>query len=82
MGFLRSMDSIGGNEDNMGINPAVGSAGTLEHKMRIEEPPPIDPELIAIPPLIPLPNISKELKKLVEKAYKLHGEKILADLAQ
>jgi hypothetical protein len=82
MGFLRSMDSIGGNEDSMGINPAVGSEGTFAHKMRIEEPPPIDPELIAIPPLIPLPNISKEFKKLADKAFKLHGEKILADLAQ
>ena len=48
--------------------------------MRIEAPPPIDPELIAIPPLIPLPNISRELKKLADKAYKMHGEKILADL--
>ena len=81
MGFLRSMDSIGGNEDSMGINPAVGSEATLTHKMRIEEPPPIDPELIAIPPLIPLPNISKEFKKLADKAFKLHGEEILADLA-
>ena len=82
MGFLRSMDSIGANEDSMGINPAVGSAGTLERKMRLEKPPPIDPELIAIPPLIPLPNISKELKKLVDRAFKLHGGKILADLEQ
>jgi hypothetical protein len=82
MGFLRSMDSIGNHEDSMGINPAVGSAGTLERKMRIEETPPLDPELIDIPPLIPLPNISKELKKLVDKAFKLHGEKILTDLGQ
>ena len=80
MGFLRSMDSIGGNEDTMGITPAVGSTSTLENKMRIQEPPPIDPELINIPPLIPLSNISKDLKKLADKAFKMHGEKILADL--
>ena len=80
MGFLRSMDSIGGNEDTMGITPAVGSTSTLENKMRIQEPPPIDPELINIPPLIPLSNISKDLKKLADKAFKMHGGKILADL--
>ncbi len=80
MGFLRSMDSIGGNEDTMGITPAVGSTSTLENKMRIQEPPPIDPELIDVPPLIPLPNISRDLKKLTDKAFKMHGEKILADL--
>ena len=80
MGFMRSIDSNGGSEGSMGIQPNAGSTDTLENKMRIEDPPPIDPELIAIPPLIPLPNISRELKKLADKAYKLHGEKILADL--
>lgn len=80
MGFLRSMDSTGGSEDSMGISPTAGSTGAFEDKMRLTEPPPIDPELIGIPPLIPLPNISKELKKLIDKAFKLHGEKILADL--
>jgi len=80
MGFLRSMDSIGGNEDTMGITPAVGSPSTLENKMRLQEPPPIDPELIDVPPLIPLPNISRDLKKLTDKAFKMHGGKILADL--
>ena len=82
MGFLRAMDSTGGNEDSMGISPTAGSTDSFEHKMRVEEPPPIDPELIAIPPLIPLPNISRELKNLADKAFKLHGEKILADLAK
>lgn len=81
MGFLRSMDSTGGSENSMGISPAAGSTGAFEDKMRLTEPPPIDPELINIPPLIPLPNFSKELKKLADKAFKLHGEKILADLS-
>ena len=80
MGFLRAMDSPGG-EDRMGVSPDAGSTNTFEHKMRLQEPPPLDPELITIPPLVPLPNISKELKKLVDKAYKLHGGKILAELS-
>ena len=80
MGFLRSIDSNGGSEGSMGIKPDAGSKSTLENKMQIKEPPPIDSDLIDIPPLMPLPNISKELKKLVDKAFKLHGGKILSDL--
>lgn len=82
MGFLRAMDSRGASEDSMGIQPDAGSASTFEHKMRIEKPPPIDPELIKIPPLTPLPTISRKLKKITEKAFKLHGEEILTDLRQ
>ena len=82
MGFLRAMDAQGNGENTMGINPQAGSTDSLENKMRLEAPPPIDPELIDIPPLIPLPNIKKKLKKLVDKAYKMHGEKFLIDLAQ
>ena len=81
MGFLRAMEGAG-SEDSMGVTPDTGSVDTFEHKMRIEKPPPIDPELIIIPPLAPVPNISKELKKLVDTAYKLHGAKILAEIAK
>ncbi len=80
MGFLRAIEGAG-SEDNMGVTPDAGSVDTFEHKMRIEKPPPIDPELITIPPLVPLPNISKEFKKLVNKAYKQHGGGILAEIA-
>ena len=80
MGFLRAMEGAG-NEDSMGITPDTGSVESFEHKMRIAKPPPIDPALITIPPLPSLPSISKELKKLVHKAYKLHGGKILAAIA-
>jgi hypothetical protein len=81
MGFLRAMEGAG-SEDTLGITPDTGSVETFEHKMRLEKPPPIDPELITIPPLIPLPNISKELKKLADKAYKNHRGKILAEIAK
>ena len=82
MGFLRAMDSSGTSEDAMGINPNVGSSENFENKMRIEGPPPIDPELINISPLVPLPNMRRKLKKLVDKAYKLHRGKIIAGLPQ
>jgi len=80
MGFLRAMDGAG-SEDSMGITPDSGSVETFEHKMRLEKPPPIDPRLIAISPLVPLPNIGKDLKKIVDKAYKQHKGKILAEIA-
>jgi hypothetical protein len=64
----------------MGVNPDAGSSDAFADKMRLEEPPPLAPELITIPPLIPLPAISRDLKKLVDKAFKMHGGKILDDL--
>jgi len=81
MGFLRSIEGTG-SEDTMGVRPEAGSADTLEHKMRIEKPPPIDPELITIPPLVPLPNISKKLKKLADAAFKRNRGRILAEIAK
>ncbi|UCD65984.1 MAG: hypothetical protein JSW69_08255 [Deltaproteobacteria bacterium] len=81
MGFLRAMEGEGG-EDSMGVTPDVGSVETFEQKMRIEKPPPIDPELITIPPLVPLPNISRELKKIVDKAFKIHRGKILSEITK
>ena len=80
MGFLRSIDA-GACENTMGISPDAGSAECFENKMRIAGPPPMDPELVVIPPLIPLANIRRELKKLADKAFRVHGGKILADLA-
>jgi hypothetical protein len=81
MGFLRSIEGAG-SEDSMGISPDAGSIDTFEHKMRIEKPPPIDPELINIPPLVPLPSISRELKKLIDKAYKLNRGTNLTEIAK
>jgi len=80
MGFLRAMEGTG-SEDSMGVRPNAGSVDSFEHKMRLQKPPPIDPELITIPPLAPLPVIRKSLKKLVDKAYKLNRGKILAEIA-
>lgn len=80
MGFLRGMKGEG-SEDSMGVSPDTGSVDTFEQKMRIAKPPPIDPALIAIPPLPPLPNISSKLKKIVDRAYRLNRGKILADIA-
>lgn len=81
MGFMRAMGGEG-REKSMGMTPDIGSVDTFEHKMHIEKLPPINPEIIIIPPLMPLPSISKELKKLVDNAYKLHGGEILAEITK
>jgi hypothetical protein len=70
-----------GSADSMGVTPDAGSFESFEHKMRLEKPPPIDPKLITIRPLAPLPTISKKFKKLSDRAYKLQGGKILAEIA-
>ncbi len=80
MGFLRSMEGTG-SQESMGVIPEAGSAETLEQKMHIEKPPPLDRELIILPPLAPLAGIRKDLKKLSKKAYKLYGEKVLTKLS-
>lgn len=81
MGFLRGLDAPG-EEASMGVGPHVDATNSLAHKMRIQGPPPLAQELITIPPLAPLPSISKDLKKVIDKAFKLHGGKILAELSQ
>jgi len=82
MGFLRAMNASGPGDGTMGISPDADSVDTFEHKMRIEGPPPIAPELIEIPPLPPLPLIRKDLKRLVDRSFKLHRGKILAEIIQ
>lgn len=81
MGFLRAIDGAT-SEDTMGVKPDAGSTETFEQKMRIEKPPPIDAELITIPPLPPLPAIRDDLKVLVDKAYKHTMGKILDEIAK
>jgi hypothetical protein len=82
MDFLRSMNTSSISEDSMGVNPDAGSSSSFADKMRLEEPPPLDPGIINIPPLIPLPNISRNLKKLVDIAFRKHGGKILEDITE
>jgi len=49
--------------------------------MKIHPPPPIDNELTSVPPLVPVSNIRKELKKLIDQAFKFHGDQLLTDIA-
>jgi len=81
MSFLRSLDASGGNS-SMGIKPQEGAKDSLDKKMKVEPPPPIDELLTSVPPLVPLPSIRKEFKKLIDQAFKLHGDQLLADIVK
>jgi hypothetical protein len=80
MDFFRSMESTNEN-GSMWTKPLDSSAETFRQKMKIDPPPPIDKELTSVPPLVPVSNIRKELKKLIDQAFKFHGDQLLTDIA-
>jgi len=73
MGFLRSLDApVFDNSMLQADASGLGSAQSLEKKMRLEPPLPIEHILPIIPPLIPLRPIRKNLKKLAKRAFQYH----------
>jgi hypothetical protein len=76
MGFLRSLDSshkMGDMEGGM----EIGLAQSLEKKMAIAPLLPIENYLPVIKPLPSLSHISRDLKELTDRAYRLHDEETL-----
>ena len=81
MGFLRNLDGNTGT-GGLGGGVEVGLDTAFEEKMRVKPPLPIEQQIPIIPPLVALTNIRKELKKLGDKAYLLHGDRFLGTLPQ
>ena len=81
MGFLRNLDS---NQaaDSIGGGAEAGLNDAYAEKLRVKPPLPIEQQLPVIPPLIARPQIRKELKKLIDTAYRLHGDHFLETLEQ
>ncbi|MFH1217702.1 MAG: hypothetical protein V1706_14495 [Pseudomonadota bacterium] len=73
MGFLRLMDTDTSHGAMEGA-PENGFIESMEKKMRLTPPVQVRTEIPQIPPLIPLPQIKKELKKLAEKAFEQHKD--------
>ncbi len=71
MEFLRSLDAVNTSGPMQGALD-TGFSESLEKKMRIYPPAKVSTEIPSIPPLIPLPQIKKKLKKLAEEAFPLH----------
>ncbi len=71
MGFLRSLDTAG---QISGLDTGIerGFDASMQKKMKVGPPEPIEQDLPVMPPLVPLPHIRSKLKKIVEKALKLH----------
>jgi len=75
MGFLRTLDgdtSYRSGSMEGGFHPEGNKR--LEQKMKVSAPPPVEELLPVFAPMPPLKEIKKELKKLINQAYPLHGE--------
>lgn len=73
MGFLRAMESV---ETGGGMEGPIdtGFSEYIDRKMRVTPPVQVRLEIPPIPPLVPLPQIKKELKMLAEDAFPLHKD--------
>lgn len=77
MGFLRNVDA--GPEVGGGLQGQINSGfnESMEQKMRITPPPPLEKVLTLMPPLVPASQIKKELKRLAAQALAYHPEDFL-----
>lgn len=73
MGFLRAMETAdtGGSMEGP-ID--TGFSEYIDRSMRVKPPVQVCVEIPLMPPLVPLPQIKKELKKLAEAAFPLHED--------
>lgn len=74
MGFLRNIDGDKSTHGSLEGGLRSGFSESLENKMKVSPPPMVIEELPILPPLTPLPQIKKEIKKLAEQAFKLHKD--------
>jgi hypothetical protein len=72
IGFLRNIDGDKSTHGSLEGGISSGFSESLENKMKVPPPPRVIEELPILPPLTPLPQIKKEIKKLAEQAFKLH----------
>ncbi len=81
MGFLRS---LGGTETHKagamegGLTPKTGE--TLDKKMKVEPPQPVNDVLPDIPQIPDLSEVKAQLKTILDKAYERQGEPEIRDL--
>jgi hypothetical protein len=81
MSFLRNLD-ISQTSGSIGGGSEAGLNDAYTEKMRVKPPLPIEQQLPIIPPLLRRPHIHRELKKLADRAYRLHGDHFLDTLDQ
>lgn len=76
MGFMRN---LGGSSSSGSMSGAIamGLHDSYCEKMRVEPPLPIEQQLPLIHPIVALSAIRPQLKKILDKAYRLHGDQFL-----
>ncbi len=74
MSFLRGLDG-GSSFKSGGLEGAVTpqNSTSMENKMRVASPPPVEDFLPDIPQIVPLGEIRKPFKKIIDKAFRLHS---------
>ncbi|MEN8143155.1 MAG: hypothetical protein ABFQ82_06110 [Thermodesulfobacteriota bacterium] len=72
LGFLRSLDNSG--NDLLAGPVQAGGGEALKKKMEVVAPSPVESFLPVLPPLAPLPQIRREMKKLAEEALAGHPD--------
>jgi hypothetical protein len=81
MSFLRGLNGAG----STGSLEGETTDGLYNHygkTMRVEPPLPVEQLLPTIQPIAPLPAVRKELKKLIDKAYRRHGDSFMETLGR
>jgi hypothetical protein len=72
LSFLSSLDDHG--DQILAGPPQTGGAEILKKKMTVQGPAPVEDYLPIFPPLVPMPGIRSELKKLAGQAMKGHPD--------
>jgi len=75
MDFLRSLGGSNSYKSGAmegGLTPKTGES--LDDKMRVKAPPPVEQLLPVLPVVRPYKEIKTELKAIIDKAYELQGE--------
>lgn len=78
MTFFRSLDAQSADSGGLEGDITIGYSETIDKKMRVEPPQPVEQRLAIFPPLRPFSSIRKDLKKLIKRAYKLHQHEFKA----
>ena len=83
MDFLRGFGDVDQYKSGSMEGGIVQQSGQqLEEKMRVKPPPPVEKLLPSIPPVAPLSQIKRPMKKIIEQAYKLQHQLDLKEIVQ
>lgn len=83
MDFLRCLDGSTSYQAGDMAGGMVQQAGaTLDQKLKVQPPPPVDELLPVIPPVIPLARLKAPFKQIVKKAFFSQNKPDLKDLVR